>query len=111
MIEVIYNTGKNKVTATGHAGTGPAGHDLVCASVSILMFALAEDVMQLAQADHRHIRSPKIKLDTPGDASVSVRAVHGSHAQNLVRIVFKSVCNGFALLAKNYPEAIKYTVL
>lgn len=108
MIEVKFNKEKNKVTAKGHAGTGPEGHDLVCAAVSILLFTLANDVKQLSKIDHKHIRRPKIVLEK-GDAKISVDTVHG-HDQ-LIKAIFVSICNGFQILAMNYPDVIKYTVL
>ena len=44
MIEVIYYREKNRVSISGHAFSGEAGHDLVCAGVSALAYTLAANV-------------------------------------------------------------------
>ena len=41
MIKVVYHRDHNKVEVTGHAHSGEAGHDLVCASASILVYTIA----------------------------------------------------------------------
>ena len=41
MITVIYHRDLNRVTVEGHAQSGEVGHDLVCASASILVYTLA----------------------------------------------------------------------
>ena len=40
MVTVTYD-GRGSLRITGHAGQGPAGHDLVCAAVSALTETLA----------------------------------------------------------------------
>ena len=47
MIQVTYHRLYNRVTVEGHAGSGPEGHDLVCASVSALVLTLAGNVSYL----------------------------------------------------------------
>ena len=44
MIEVTYYRQYNRVTVKGHAGSGPEGHDLVCAAASALALTLAGNV-------------------------------------------------------------------
>lgn len=44
MIEVTF--GPNQITVEGHAGAAPKGEDLVCAAVSMLVYAL-EDMLHL----------------------------------------------------------------
>ena len=41
MITVVYHRDRNRVEVEGHAYSGEAGHDLVCASASILTHTLA----------------------------------------------------------------------
>lgn len=105
MIEIIYHRRYHRVTVMGHAGTAPAGEDLVCAAVSGLCYTLAENVEQL----HRlgKVRNPVIRLES-GDSEIACSPVHGY--KNVVRIVLESVCLGFSLLAERYPEAISYSV-
>lgn len=106
MIEVIYYRDKHKLTVKGHAKSGEAGHDLICAAASILTYTIASNVLQMAE-NKRQIRRPKVKLE-PGDASVSCSAIHGM--DSVVTLVFDAVCQGFDLLAKQYPDNVLYAV-
>ncbi len=47
MIKVIYYREYNRLTVEGHAGSGPEGHDLVCASASALALTLAGNVAHM----------------------------------------------------------------
>lgn len=104
MIEIIYHRRYDRVTVKGHAGTAPAGEDLVCAAVSALTYTLAENVAQL----HRlgKVTEPEIRLEN-GDAEISCVPVEGY--RSIVRVIFGAVCIGFALLAEKYPGAISYS--
>ena len=44
MIHVTYHRQYNRVTIKGHAGSGPEGHDLVCAAVSAIALTLAGNI-------------------------------------------------------------------
>ena len=67
MINVIYHRDLNRVSVTGHAQSGEAGHDLVCASASILVYTLASFVTNMKEA--RQSYNPKIELKE-GDALI-----------------------------------------
>ena len=68
MIKVVYNREHNRVAVEGHAQSGEVGHDLVCASASILIYTLAS----FARNTHKAKQSHKLilKLES-GDAEVS----------------------------------------
>ena len=53
MVVIDYNRQFPRVTVKGHAGTAPAGQDLVCAAVSTLTYTLAENVAQLHRLGQR----------------------------------------------------------
>ncbi|MFC4388361.1 ribosomal-processing cysteine protease Prp [Gracilibacillus marinus] len=46
-------------TITGHAGSGPYGHDLVCAAVSAVSFGAVNAVLELCEID--------VAIDQAGD--------------------------------------------
>ena len=105
MIHVTYYRQYNRVTIEGHAGSGPEGHDLVCASVSALALTLAGNVtyMEAQEAVHGVI----IKLEE-GNAEIqctAYRRYKDSAAQ-----IFRAICVGFELLATKYPDNISYVV-
>lgn len=105
MVDIVYYRRFNRVTVRGHAGTAPAGQDLVCAAVSTLTYTLAENVAQL----HRlgKVAEPEIRLEN-GDAEIS--CVPSGAFKNIVRAFFEAVCIGFALLEEKYPDVISYHV-
>lgn len=107
MVDIVYDRKKLKVTVKGHAQSGEAGHDLVCAAASILVYTLASNVVQLS-ADKKHIRRPKIDIKE-GNATVSCSAVHGMTA--LATIMFDAICSGFDILQQQYPEYINYKII
>lgn len=106
MIKVKYYRKRHRVCVSGHAGSGAAGHDLVCASVSILVYTLASFVKSMASTGR--VRASSLKLGS-GDARVSVGVdkVHDA----AVTLAFDTVCGGFELLCRDYPEFVNYEIL
>ena len=105
MIEVIYYREKNRVSISGHAFSGEAGHDLVCAGVSALAYTIAANVGNMEEMGQAE--DVKIKLEK-GSGTVRCKAVDGCEA--VVRRIFEAVCVGFELLSANFPKNISYIV-
>ena len=105
MIQATYYRKYNRLTVTGHAGSAEHGHDLVCASASMLAYTLAANVANMA--DNGQVREPIMKLDE-GNTEISCNPRHNLKAS--VALVFDSVCVGFELLAHDYPEFIQYEI-
>ena len=105
MIHATYYRKYNRLTVTGHAGAAEPGHDLVCASASMLVYTLAANVANMA--DSGQVRQPVIKTND-GDAEISCKPRHNLKAS--VTLIFDSVCVGFELLAHNHPEYINYEI-
>lgn len=103
MVAIDYDREYLRVTVNGHAGTAPAGMDLVCAAVSTLTYTLAVNVKQLHR--WKQVTKPKIRLEN-GDAEISCVPVEA--CRSIVKDVFEAVCIGFALLAEKYPDAVSY---
>ena len=103
MIEVVYHRDYLRLTVKGHANSAEYGHDLVCASASILAHTIAAQVANLS-ADNK-VQRPVIKLES-GDAEVSC-APRNRHKAS-VKLMFDTVCSGFELLARDFPEFISY---
>ena len=106
MIHVIYHRQFNRVTVEGHAGSGPEGHDLVCAAVSALALTLAGNVsyMEAQEAVHGVI----MKLD---EGNAEIQCTPYRRYKDSVEQIFRSICVGFDLLATKYPENISYSVM
>ena len=105
MIKVVYHRDLNRVEVQGHAKSGEAGHDLVCASASILVYTLSSFVENMKQA--RQAYSPTVLLKE-GDALISCSPP--GRYKGAVTLVFDSICGGFELLSKDYPDNISYEI-
>lgn len=105
MIEVVYNRAYHRVTVKGHAHSGEEGHDLVCAAASILAHTIAVAVNHLAE--DKKVYSPVIVLNK-GDSEVSCTPYNKYKA--IVTLMLDTVCGGFELMARDYPENIRYEI-
>jgi uncharacterized protein YsxB (DUF464 family) len=105
MIEVTYYRQYNRVTVEGHAGSGPEGHDLVCASASALALTLAGNVSYMEAQEA--VRNVVIDLKE-GNAEIQCTAYR--RYKDSVEQIYRAVCVGFELLATKYPENISYSV-
>ena len=94
MIQVVYHRKYNRLTVTGHAQSAEHGHDLVCASASILAYTMAVSVANMA--DNGQVREPIMKLNE-GDTEISCKPRHNLKAT--VTLIFDTVCAGFSLLS------------
>ena len=106
MIHVTYHRQYNRVTVVGHAGSGPEGHDLVCASVSALALTLAGNVSYMEAQEA--VRNVVIELNE-GNAEIQCTAYR--RFKDSVEQIYRAICVGFELLATKYPENISYEVL
>ena len=105
MIQAIYYRKYNRLTVCGHAGSAEKGHDLVCASASMLAYTLAANVANMA--DNGQVREPIMEMEE-GNTVVSCKP--RSNLKASVTLVFDSICVGFDLLAHEYPEYISYEI-
>lgn len=101
MINIVYDRTHTSLTAKGHANSGEVGHDLVCSAVSALVYTLAVNVERLGQ-------SAQIRLDS-GDAVV--HCIPSAARRLMATYLYDSICVGFELLAKQYPEYISYSIV
>lgn len=105
MIKVTYNQKKHIVQVEGHAKSGEYGHDLICASASILVHTL------IANTRHFEENSSKksvVKLES-GNAYIHCKPLEAY--EGACELAFNSVCVGFELLANNYPKNISYKIV
>ena len=105
MIKVLYHRDRNRLSVSGHAKSGEKGHDLVCASVSILCYTLAALVKNMENA--AQARYPTVKL-SEGDALIDCKVPN--KYKSTVTFAFDSICAGFDMLAQNYPDNISYEI-
>ena len=105
MIKVTYHRRYYRVTIEGHAKSGEMGHDLVCASASILAYTLAANVINSKSAGY--LRNGLTKMEA-GDTEI--KCMPRSRYKSTMMMIFDTVCTGFELLAHDYPENISYEI-
>ncbi|MDR1256594.1 MAG: ribosomal-processing cysteine protease Prp [Spirochaetaceae bacterium] len=88
--------------ASGHAGAGPAGADIVCAAVSALSRSL---VRALHGKDGVTVRS-----DAPERGRFSVEICYTNGAREFLEGAGAFLLEGLASVAEEYPEHCKLTV-
>ena len=105
MIQVIYHRLYNRVTVTSHAGSGPEGHDLVCAAVSTLALTLAANVSYMEAQEGAYDVITKLE-----EGNAEIQCSPYRRYKDSVEQIFRSICVGFELLATKYPDNISYEV-
>ena len=105
MIRVTYHRKDNRVTVEGHAGSGPEGHDLVCAAVSALALTMVGNVSYMEAQEA--VYGVNMKLE---EGSAEIQCTPYRQYKDSVGQVFRSICVGFELLATKYPDNISYEV-
>lgn len=105
MIKAVYHRDHHRLSIEGHAQSGEPGHDLVCASATILAYTLAASVANMSAA--KQIREPKIDM-REGAIEIACKSIRRFEAP--VTLIFDTLCAGYELLARNYPDNISYEV-
>lgn len=105
MINVTYYRQYNRATVEGHAGSGPEGHDLVCAAVSALTQTLAANVsnMEAQEAVYDTI----IKLE---EGNAEIQCTPYRRYKDSVAQIYRAICAGFELLSTKHPNNIFFEV-
>ena len=106
MIKVTDNRERPCLTMKGHAKSGEKGHDLVCASVSILAYTLASIIESMNH--ETRIRSATVELND-GDAMISCEPA-GNYSCP-INLIFDTICTGFDILAQEYPDNVSFTLV
>ena len=104
MIRVWIKQGQRwHLRLRGHAMTGPAGSDIVCAAVSILTLTAARETERMYE--NGFLRCLPETVLREGFASVTVCPRPRFRRQ--VRVAFGVVHTGMRLLAQSYPYHVR----
>ncbi len=108
MIKVKFRTHDEtrylRLTVEGHAGAGEKGHDLICASASILAYTVAQVVSTMENQGTLQ-GAPRIELNE-GDASIIIRCKDDSSYAEAKHTFFVAK-TGYELLMANYPQCVE----
>ena len=109
MIKAKFSYDRDKrecsLTVKGHAGCADIGHDIICASASILAYTIA----QVCKAMEHHgdfSEPPTIDLES-GDATIVCRAKDDYLFSEIMHDFFV-IRTGYQLLALNYPLYVEF---
>ena len=92
----------------GHAGQADIGHDIVCASASILAYTVAQIVK--AMEHHGDLKGkPTVDLGS-GDAVIALRCKNDDIFAEACHTMFVAQ-TGYTLLQHNYPQYVRLIVL
>lgn len=106
MIEIRFTENADKgilsLDIQGHAGQAPYGQDIVCASVSILAYTVAQTLLYMHE-EGRLAEEPMIEIDS-GDAIVACKPTEEYYGEAYHTYFVAEV--GCELLAQNYPQYV-----
>lgn len=106
MIVVTYYPARSSLTVKGHAGSNVYGKDLICAAVSSLVLTLAANAGQLEE--HGFVSEAVVILES-GNARIRCKPKPPYRAR--VEQAFDTVCLGFRMLARKFPNHVAYKVM
>ena len=106
MVKIMMDMDELTVKITGHAGTAPAGQDIVCAAVSTVYQWLIFSLEELS--DQKDCVKKLEYTQEPGDCRLYT--VPKECGRIPVRQRFLFAREGFELIADNYPENVKLEV-
>ena len=107
MIEVIYKRGRHSLSVRGHAYSGAAGHDLVCASASILAYTF---IANLQNSERQWDDMPEARYIVK-EGLVKVNCVPPADKAEALSVILDGIVTGFSLLADSYPGNIAIRIL
>lgn len=108
MITIKYSRDKPQkvltMTVKGHAGSAPAGHDVICSAVTILARTLVKVVCDMHE-DHALARPPTVWTES-GSVEASCKT-RDSLAYTKALIAYDTIFEGMKLLASVYPDYVE----
>ena len=104
MLKVTFDEKDNLLTLKleGHAGQADVGHDIVCASCSILAYTLAQ-IVKRATREGDVKADPVIKLES-GDALIACEPTEECYGTLKSAYIYSQI--GYELLAYNFPQYV-----
>ena len=108
MITVSFFRDKKSKTLllklSGHAGAAEAGHDIICASASILAYTVAQEAKNMEKR-HQLSEPPHIRMDE-GEAVIMIFSKNDAAYADALHTFYVAEV-GYSLLAHNYPQYVE----
>lgn len=103
MIQIIHRPQYHQITIEGHAQSAPKGEDLVCAGVSTIFHTLTANAMGWKELGY--LRDLEIQEN---DGSSRISWIPYNPWKNILGAIADGVCKGFEILARDYPEYVRF---
>ena len=104
MIRIKYDSVSLMIEIDGHAGKAPQGKDIVCSAVSALTYTLVRAIEGMYNRDELN-EIPTVRLES-GDANISISPRFAFRKD--ARLIFDTICDGYELIAEDYPQHVEY---
>lgn len=101
------DTGYYNIDIRGHAGSAEIGHDIICASVSIIAYTVAQVARDLDEQGKLN-KHPTIVLDS-GNACVTLMPKKEYYDDVKQLLYFAKT--GLKLLQSNFPQYVELTTV
>ena len=98
MIRITTVPEKLSVKAEGHAGYGPKGQDIVCAAVSVLLYAYAAELMKIGGGTRIIDSGETFEIYPAGDDPEQIM------------IAYETIMRGLMMLADEYENHVRIEV-
>lgn len=101
MINIDVNLSKFKVKIDGHADFDEEGKDIVCSAISVLFFSMCQTFDSMKEKGC--FKVCKLSWDKgAGLIKINPKPEYRQH----VAIIFMTICNGFDIVATEYPDYV-----
>ena len=109
MVKALYynHDGLLYLNVTGHAMSADKGDDLVCAGVSMLMYALSNAVSGFTI--DKWVKPIVVQVIDEGNVTIAVTP-HKKYLKHC-RVAFGMAFGGIQMLAAQFPENVEWAVL
>lgn len=104
-VQFSYNSNKIELNVQGHAGQAEFGKDIVCASASILLYAVAQSVLDMEQLGYLKT-APTVNTQS---GKAIVKCCPKSKHRAKLKQIYTVAQTGYQLLAENFPQYVELT--
>lgn len=97
----LKNDQINAFTLSGHADSGPHGHDLVCAAVSAVSFGAINAIEELCGVE------PKVETrDNGGFLKLNVPSHVDEHTNEKIQLIIRAMIVSLETIERDYSQYI-----
>jgi uncharacterized protein YsxB (DUF464 family) len=104
MVEITFSAKDFMIKAEGHANSDEEGKDIVCASVSTLLYTLKDSLEHCLMMLETDTLKASVKK-----GNAFVRCVPKEAYMGNIEMIYWVILNGCYALAESYPDYVTFT--